>query len=212
MTQQSSHASSPVILLLAAGEGSRYGNVKQLARIEGEPMVRRVARIVLETALPVVVVTGAHAEKVEGVIDDLPLHIARCADWQLGMGQSLATGVRFLDTRFPEASAVLICLADQPLLSAASLQPLLQRHAQAPERLLSTERNGVCGPPVLFPRDCFAQLMTQSGPRGARDVLENQAMRVEAFASGETMDVDTPEDLERVRQWLADVNLRTGMH
>jgi molybdenum cofactor cytidylyltransferase/nicotine blue oxidoreductase len=54
--------------------------------------------------------------------------------------------------------------------------------------------------------------MTQSGPRGARDVLENQAMRVEAFASGETMDVDTPEDLERVRQWLADVNLRTGMH
>jgi molybdenum cofactor cytidylyltransferase len=212
MTQHNSHASSPVILLLAAGEGSRYGGIKQLADIEDEPMVRRVARTVLETTLPVIVVTGAHAEKVEDVIDDLPLHIARCDDWQLGMGQSLATGIRFLAAHFPEASAVLICLADQPLLSATSLQPLLQRHAQAPERLLATERNGISGPPVLFPRDCFAQLMAQSGPRGARAMLENQAMRVEAFASGETMDVDTPEDLERVRQWLANVNLHPKMH
>jgi molybdenum cofactor cytidylyltransferase len=212
MTQHGSHASSPVILLLAAGEGSRYRGIKQLADIEHEPMVRRVARAVLETALPVVVVTGAYAEKVESVIDDLPLHMVRCDDWRLGMGQSLATGVRFLVTRFPDASAVLICLADQPLLSSASLQPLLQRHAQAPERLLATERNGVSGPPVLFPRDCFAPLMSQSGPRGARTVLENQASRVEAFASEETMDVDTPGDLERVQQWLADINLHTKMH
>jgi molybdenum cofactor cytidylyltransferase len=209
MTQHGSHTSSPVILLLAAGEGSRYGGIKQLADIDGEPMVRRVARTALETALPVIVVTGAHAENVERVIGDLSLHITRCDDWQLGMGQSLATGVRFLVTQFPDASAVLICLADQPLLSAASLQPLLQRHAQAPERLLATERHGICGPPVLFPSDCFAQLMAQSGSRGARTLLENQATRVDAFASGETMDVDTPEDLERVRQWLTDGRLHT---
>ncbi|RUL65909.1 nucleotidyltransferase family protein [Dyella dinghuensis] len=211
MAQHGSHASSPVILLLAAGEGSRYGGIKQLADIEDEPMVRRVARTVLETTVPVIVVTGAHAEEVERVIDDLPLHIARCDDWQLGMGQSLATGVRFLVNRFPDASAVLICLADQPLLSVASLQPLLQRHAQAPKRLLATERNGISGPPALFPRDCFPQLMAQSGPYGARAVLENEAMRVEAFASGETMDIDTLEDLKRVRQWLADAHLRTKM-
>jgi molybdenum cofactor cytidylyltransferase len=211
MAQSDSHASSPVIVLLAAGEGSRYGGIKQLADIDGEPMLRRVARAVLETALPVVVVTGAHAQKVESVIDDLPLHIVRCGDWQLGMGQSLATGVRFLITRFPYASAVLICLADQPLLSSASLQPLLQRHAQAPQRLLATERNGIYGPPVLFPRDCFVPLMTQSGPRGARAVLESQAMRVEAFASEETMDIDTPEDLKRVQQWLTDAGLHPKM-
>jgi molybdenum cofactor cytidylyltransferase len=211
MAQYGDRASSPVILLLAAGEGSRYGDVKQLASIDGEPMVRRVARTVLEATLPVIVVTGAHAEKVESVIDDLPLYLVRCDDWQLGMGQSLAAGVRFLVTRFPGASAVLICLADQPLLSSASLRPLLQRHAQAPERLLATERNGICGPPVLFPRDCFPQLMTQSGPRGARAVLENEAMRVEAFASRETMDIDTPEDLERVQQWLTDTHPHTKM-
>ena len=53
--------------------------------------------------------------------------------------------------------------------------------------------------------------MTQSGPRGARAVLESQAMRVEAFASEETMDIDTPEDLKRVQQWLTDAGLHTKM-
>jgi CTP:molybdopterin cytidylyltransferase MocA len=53
--------------------------------------------------------------------------------------------------------------------------------------------------------------MTQSGPRGARAVLENEAMRVEAFASRETMDIDTPEDLERVQQWLTDTHPHTKM-
>jgi molybdenum cofactor cytidylyltransferase len=212
MAQHNSHASSPVILLLAAGEGRRYGGIKQLADVAGEPMVRRVARTMLEMKLPVVLVIGAHAEKVESVIDDLQLHIVRCDEWQLGMGQSLAIGVRFLVSRFPDASAALICLADQPLLSSVSLQPLLQRHAEAPDRLLATERNGICGPPVLFPKDCFERLMTQSGARGARDVLENQAARMEAFASEEIMDVDTPEDLARVQRWLADVDLSTKRH
>lgn len=212
MTSSGHRATSPVILLLAAGEGSRYGGIKQLVDIEGEPMVRRVARTVLETTLSVIVVTGAHAERVEATLDDLPLRIVRCEDWQRGMGQSLATGVRHLVSIFPDASATLICLADQPLLTAASIQLLLQRHAQVPDRLLATEHHGRSGPPVLFPHDCFEELMAQSGPRGARAILEDHATRVEAFASEETLDVDTPEDLQRVQQWLANVNLYTKAH
>ncbi|OOG46837.1 nucleotidyltransferase family protein [Rhodanobacter sp. C01] len=204
MTIASQHSpTSPVIVLLAAGEGRRYGGIKQLVEIAGQPMVRRVARVALEQRVPVIVVTGAHAEQVEAVLDDLPLQIIRHAGWQDGMGSSLATGIRGVDASFPQASAALLCLADQPLLATVLIQQMLQRHAEAPERLLVTEQDGVSGPPVLFPRDCFTALMALSGARGAHALIEREAARVERFASTNGIDIDTPQDLQRVRDWLA---------
>jgi molybdenum cofactor cytidylyltransferase len=189
---------SPVIVLLAAGEGSRFGGAKQLADIAGEPMVRRVARVLLETDVPVIAVTGAYADDVEIVLDDLPLSMIRCEDWQLGMGNSLAAGAREAVDAYPQATALVICLADQPMLGKASIQAMLERHKAAPDRILVSEQDGAQGPPVLFPQDCFAALMTLSGTRGARSLLEQHAERVEVMSSSGGVDVDTLEDLEQV--------------
>jgi molybdenum cofactor cytidylyltransferase len=195
-------SAAPVILLLAAGEGSRFGGAKQLADIAGEPMVRRVARHLLELDLPVMVATGAYAEQVAAVLDDLPLSLVRCEDWTLGMGNSLASGVRELARVYPRASAVLICLADQPLLAKPSLLAMLQRHAAAPDRILATQRLGTPWPPALFPRDCFPALTMLSGSSGARKIIRQESARVDLFASDDNLDVDTPEDLQQVRDWL----------
>ncbi|HKT28441.1 nucleotidyltransferase family protein [Dyella sp.] len=197
------HYDSPVILLLAAGEGSRFGGAKQLAEIAGEPMVRRSARVLMETDMPVLVVTGAYADDVEAVLDDLPLSMVRCEAWQLGMGHSLAAGVRAMAHTFPQASAVLVCLADQPLLDSVALQAMLQRHQAAPRQILASEHNGVQGPPALFPRDCFEALASLSGTHGARQLLRQEAARVELFSPPAWVDVDTPEDLQRIRAILA---------
>jgi len=199
----------PVIVLLAAGEGSRFGGAKQLAQIAGESMLRRVARVLLRTDLPVIVVTGAHADAVEAVIDDLPLSMIRCEDWRFGMGQSLAAGISTLMRDFPQASAALVCLADQPLIHDTLLRSMLDRHAQAPDRILATAQQGVLGPPVLFPRDCFSSLAALSGPRGAHEILKREAARVDSFAWEACVDVDTPDDLEHVHAWLASARARS---
>jgi molybdenum cofactor cytidylyltransferase len=198
---------SPVILLLAAGEGSRFGGAKQLADVGGEPMVRRVARILLDTDMPVIAVTGAYADDVEAVLDDLPLQMARCEDWQLGMGNSLATGTQELLHNYPHASAVLICLADQPMLDKASILAMLRWHQNAADRLLVTEYQGIQGPPALFPHDCFDVLKTLSGKQGARAVLEQHATRVDILPLGINIDVDTVEDLRQVQVLLASSSL-----
>jgi molybdenum cofactor cytidylyltransferase len=193
----------PVILLLAAGEGQRFGGVKQLADIHGEPMVRRVARNLLELDLPLIVVTGAYAEEVEAVLSHLPLGVARHGDWALGMGNSLAAGMREMVRIHPRASSVLICLADQPLLPASFLRAMLERHAAAPEHILATDLDGTPGPPALFPRDCFDALAKLAGPQGARSIIERNAPRVDLFVTNDRIDVDTPEDLQTVRDRLA---------
>lgn len=191
------------IVLLAAGAGNRYGGIKQLARIDGEPMLRRVARGLLDIGTPVIVVIGAHAQEVETALTGLPVRIERHAGWVDGMGSSLAAGIRRAISDFSDATGALLCLADQPLLDVATLQRMLTRHTAAAGSILVTTQHGVDSPPVLFPRDYFDTLANWSGTRGARALLEQEAHRVERFAVSELIDVDTPEDLQRVREWLA---------
>lgn len=191
------------VVLLAAGAGKRFGGIKQLALIDGEPMLRRVARRLLEIGAPLVVVTGAYAQRVEPVLAGLPVRIERHAGWADGMGGSLAAGFRRAIAEFADASGGLLCLADQPLPDLVVLRRMQARHAAAPDSILATAQAGGVGPPVLFPRDCFEALTNWSGERGARSLLEREARRVERFVASGLVDVDTPDDLQRVRESLA---------
>ena len=203
MNPPNANAARVPIVLLAAGAGERYGGVKQLAPIAGEPMLRRVACTLLEVGAPVIVVTGAHAAEVETALVRLPVVIERHPGWAKGMGSSLAAGIRRVMADFPDATGALLCLADQPLLDTVLLQGMLARHRAAPDAVLVTAQRDASGPPVLFPHDCFEALANWSGDHGARALLEREARRVERFATSGMADVDTPEDLERVRDLLA---------
>jgi CTP:molybdopterin cytidylyltransferase MocA len=189
-----------VIVLLAAGEGRRFGSVKQLADIDGEPMVRRSARQAIASGAPVIVVTGADAERVEDALTGLSVHSVRNANWAEGMGSSLAVGIGELCRHFPQASGALLCLADQPMIEQAFLEMLFARHRVAGDRILASEHAGVTGPPVLFPRDCFQALVNWSGAEGAHALLKHESARVELFSNHGGSDVDTPDDLRRVRE------------
>lgn len=203
MSNQLASAPPVPIVLLAAGEGRRYGGIKQLALIDGEPMLRRVARRLLEIGEPVIVVTGAHAVEVEVALAGLSLRNERHADWFEGMGSSLAAGIRRVVADFPDATGALLCLADQPLLDIQLLQRMLARHRAAAEAILATTQGSTDGPPVLFPRDCFETLASWSGAHGARALLKREAQRVAHFATSSMVDVDTPADLRRVCESLA---------
>ena len=195
------NASSPVIVLLAAGEASRFGSLKQLATIDGEPMVRRAAHQALACGVPVLAVLGAGAERVAAVLADLPLQTVVHAGWRDGLGSSLAAGMRAVKSNYPHASGALVMLADQPRLGTALLGHLLTLHAQAPTQIIATAQAGRAGPPAVFPCADFAALAGLSGQHGAREYLQREAARVvtvePAAHAADLVDVDTPEDLAR---------------
>lgn len=196
------NAAPPVIVLLAAGEASRFGSLKQLAMIDGEPMVRRAAQQALACGVPVIVVLGAGAAQIAPVLADLPLQVVVHEGWRDGMGGSLAAGVRAVQETHPRASGLLVMLADQPRLGTPLLEHLLDRHAQSPTRIIATAQARRAGPPALFPHADFAALAAASGPHGARDWLQHEATRVLLVEPGscgaDLSDIDTPDDLRRV--------------
>ena len=193
--------SSPVIVLLAAGEASRFGSLKQLATVDGEPLVRRAASQALACGVPVLAVLGAGADRVAPALADLPLHTVLHEGWRDGLGSSLAAGVRAVQASFPQASGALVMLADQPRLGTALPAHLLALHVQSPTRIIATAQAGRVGPPALFPHADFAALAGLSGQHGARDYLKREGWRVVSVApaahAADLLDIDTPGDLAR---------------
>jgi CTP:molybdopterin cytidylyltransferase MocA len=89
------------------------------------------------------------------------------------------------------------------MIEQAFFERLFERHRVAGDRILASEHAGVTGPPVLFPRDCLQALVNWSGAEGAHALLKHESARVELFSNHGGSDVDTPDDLRRVREAIA---------
>ena len=101
-------------MLLAAGQGSRFGRPKALVELDGQTLAERgIGMLRAGGADPLLIVTGA-AE-----VELSPDHRARTVyndQWRTGMGSSLRAGLRALPD--PDVGAVVVALADQPLVGA----------------------------------------------------------------------------------------------
>lgn len=185
------------ILLLAAGGSTRMRGDDKLTRmLDGEPLLRRSARIALaSTAMETVVVLGANRAARERCLDGLPVRIAANRDWQAGMGASISAGMGAIHAR---ARAVVVMLADMPAITAPLLDRLIAAHDSVNTGgiVRPCTARGVMGHPVLFGAAHFRALASLSGDEGARAILaaHSDAMRSVAFPEDAALvDLDTPE-------------------
>lgn len=186
-----------VAVVLAAGGSTRFGAPKQLHEVGGEPLVRRAARAALAAgAGSVIVVTGSGADRVEACVTGIPgVATARNPGWALGIGSSLATGLRALPVGY---DAVLITLADQPLVDAAALGRLLAAFGR--RRIAAASHSGIIGVPVVVGAELVGELLTLPPHTGAGRWLRQRAGDVAAVPMEEAaFDIDSPEDARRLQ-------------
>lgn len=197
-------ATGPVLVLLAAGAGSRFGATKQLAPLQGEPMLRRAARIALGSGQPLLVLGGAQAESVAPSLQGLSLLWRVHHDWADGLGSSVARAITIVQQEWPHASGALLMLADQPLVDLPLLQRLLKIHADHPADIAAADYGAQHGPPALFPRECFAALAALQGDRGAQALLRDPPRPLHSVPAAQAaFDIDWPQDYQRAQQQLA---------
>jgi molybdenum cofactor cytidylyltransferase len=189
-------------VILAAGHSVRMGSRdKLLLDIDGESMVRRAAMTVLGAGLDAVVVVQAGRTEVAAALSGLPLRIVENPRSEAGMSSSIGVGIQAIGAAF---GAALIILADMPLISAALLTALADAFARAntDDAIVAPRFRGQRGNPVLWGCAHFDALRRLKGDSGARALLENCADRlhfVESPDDAVLVDVDTPQDHERLR-------------
>ena len=184
-------------IVLAAGSASRFGAPKQLALYRGETLVHRAVRNAYECGAGVVVlVTGANADAVRGAVTDFPsLIVADNPRWDTGLSSSIATGLTSLGT----VDCALITLADQPHVESSSLERLISRFDDE-HRVIASEYSGTIGVPAIVGHEFFPAFQNLSGDKGAKAWLMSfESITVVPMAEA-TLDIDTADDLERVRK------------
>jgi len=183
------------IVMLAAGRSERFGPAKLLAEYRGKPLLQH-ALSAAQDACPgdVCLVVGHNAHEVADSAVGLADQVITNEDYATGIGSSIACGVRACREH---ADAILIMLADQPLVSSTHLAELVKRWTGKPNEIIASRFSGVSGPPVLFASALFDQLEDLHGDIGAREILRRSSsmLRTVEFAAA-AIDIDTPEDLE----------------
>lgn len=183
------------IIVLAAGQSKRYGETKLLEAFNGRPLLQH-ALAAGQATCPgrVCLVTGHASEDIVNAASGLADEIVLNSEYRSGIGSSIAKGVSHLGE---ENSAVIIMLADQPLVTAAHIGQIIEKWGDDPDAIVATRYSGVNGPPVLFGRSYFAQLSRLEGDTGARQILQAHpdSVRIVAFEQA-AIDIDTPDDLK----------------
>jgi CTP:molybdopterin cytidylyltransferase MocA len=222
-------------VLLAAGQGSRFGQPKALVELDGQTLAERGVRMLQAGgADPILIVTGA-APVVLAPADQV--HTVYNGEWRTGMGSSLRAALRALseagrpgdavlapddavlapddavlapddavlapdDTGLPsDVAAVVVALADQPLVGAGAVARLIAAY-RAGASVAVAAYQGQPRNPVLLAREHWPEVIaTATGDQGARAFLRARpdlVTRIECGDTGRPDDIDTTADLERI--------------
>jgi CTP:molybdopterin cytidylyltransferase MocA len=182
-------------LVLAAGAATRFGAPKQLAELDGIPLLEHSLRTM--TASPVgrvVVVLGSNADEIIAAVNFHGADPLFCLRWEEGQSASLAYGLAELAS----CEAVVVTLGDQPRTSPDAIRRVIAaRNGAAAVR---ATYGGNPGHPVLLEHDLFGPLRNVTGDKGARNLLMSVQVRdVSCDDLGGGEDVDTPAELDALR-------------
>jgi molybdenum cofactor cytidylyltransferase len=184
----------PIVgILLAAGSATRFGGEKLRAALpDGTPIGVAALALLASAVDAVVAVVRPHDDVLATAFATRGARVTRCPEAAMGMGVSLAWGIRAA----PVAAGWLVALADMPWVQPATVRGV----ADALRRgvpLAAPSRLGQRGHPVGFGADFYAELSALSGDEGARPILaRHRVALIDTEDGGVLRDVDTQQDLE----------------
>ena len=188
------------IVILAAGEARRFGACKQLALFHKKPLLQHV----IDAALPLrpsrlVVMTGKYHEAIaaaknEGAVTGAEL--IHNPDWSSGMSSSIRLGCELLAD---DCDQLLVLLADQVLVSTRELETLTAQAVGGGSACAGFSET--VGPPAVFSRAWYPNLLTLNAENGAKKLLTDPAKEVTIVPMKSAgWDIDSKDDLERLSE------------
>jgi len=200
MSPQSNRQIGAVIL--AAGNSSRLGQPKQLLRISGKSLVRRIIDAASKARCsPITVVTGGDHELIERELKDERVMIVQNKNWRHGIGTSIRAGVEKLVENVQDLQAVVLLVCDQPFVAAGTIKSLIKLREKTNKSIVASSYEDTLGVPALFDRSFFPELLSLGNEAGAKSIILRNRKGVAQFAFPEgKIDIDTSKDWEKLKE------------
>ena len=183
-------------VVLAAGAATRFGGGKQLAELDGRPLLEHALGAMAASGVGrMVVVLGAGAEEIAARVDLHGADPVICNRWDEGQSASLASAL----AEMGDSDAVVVTLGDQPRMTPDAIRRVIAARGDGAAAVRATY-NGDPGHPVLLERELIGKLRDVTGDHGARNLLLSVNTRdipCDDLGGGE--DVDTRAELDALR-------------
>ena len=188
-------------IVLAAGKAERMGAPKMFLPLGGKAVLQWVLESVLATAVDEVICVVRDFAAVRAHISVTDDRLCWLVNDQADAGQSssVIAGLWALDGR---SDGALFVVGDQPMLSSALIDALLERFKEVSAPIIAPSFQGEIRNPALFRRELFAELLTLKGDHGGRALIKKYRDRVELVHWNEEatfMDIDNQKDYERIK-------------
>ncbi|MFT3929153.1 MAG: nucleotidyltransferase family protein [Spongiibacteraceae bacterium] len=203
-------------IILAAGSASRIGHrPKCLLELNNEPLLQRLVHATLHAGInSIVVVLGHYAEQIKPIVTRLPVTLAHNANPDAGQNSSLHCGLRALPQSL---DAVMVLLADQPLIAAQDIDDLLRAYRNRPQTAevvvpMSDQRPGN---PVIFSDAVRTAILNRDDAFGCKQWQQENSERVYRWQTANEhyrIDIDSADDIAafiartgKSLRWPADI-------
>ena len=180
-------------VIMASGQGKRFGGNKLMADFDGQPMIARIFSATEGICDRRVVVTRhedvaafCQAQGVEVILHDLP-----------NRNDTVRLGLEAVG----DVDGCLFCPGDQPLLRRETVEALVNDWQKEPDSIWRTAFEDQPGAPILFPKWAFSELLTLPEGKGGGILTKKHPERVRLHPVRdklELLDVDTRETLRKL--------------
>ncbi len=187
-------------VILAAGSASRMGQTKQLLPFKNNTLLGQVVQNARESSLhEIIVVLGHSADEIEKAIDLSGTKVVRNTAYSKGQSTSLIKGLEKVSS---VCDAAIFLLGDQPLVTAAIINRLINEFKISTAPIVIPYCNGKRGNPVIIARSLFHRLKSLSGDTGPRvlfDEFKKSILKVSIPDKAILIDVDTKDDYKKLK-------------
>ena len=194
-------------VILAAGMSARFGRPKQLLKLKNKHLIEWVLDSALTSQLQhVVLVLGHEYQEILRILGTRTNHprleVVINHRYLEGQSRSLTTGLSKVRHTH---SSVMFLLADQPLLTAKTIDRMLEIFWNSKKDIGVPVCRGKRGNPTIFSRKMYEQLMAIKGDIGARDIIRANpscVLQIEVDDPKCFFDVDSEKDFTHLQDLL----------
>ncbi|MEM0145594.1 MAG: nucleotidyltransferase family protein [Conexivisphaerales archaeon] len=183
------------LIILAAGESTRFGENKLIYRIDGIPIIRRVTMEAMLPNVRVIVVIGHDPDKIKGALEGINVNYAYNEDYKKGMSQSIIAGVRLSEA----VKGILILPGDMAYIKSHIIEQVIETHTRTGANIVIPTYKSRGGHPILFDVKLRSELLSiKEETRGLKEMVQrhgDQVYKIEVGTPAVIHDVDIRDDL-----------------
>ena len=193
-------------VVLSAGLSVRFGSPKALAKINNEPIIERLQKLLLNTPLyEIIVVLGHEADKIQPhLLNHKRIQFVHNKDYNLGQTSSVKVGFKAVN---PQSEGIMLLPVDYPLVKKETIDQLIEFFLEKKPTILVPAFEDHKGHPPIFHAKLKSEILSLPNEIGLNTIghkHQKDTMVLPLKDPGIVKSFNTPQELEQLKKESVD--------